>query len=180
MAIVHLYQHGNSISHSISRMSPLLDFMDKSWLGREDMYAPESIELLKKSGIDFNRHENEGIDVNYFGELLVTSGLVLFDNVKWVSFHSWACPVQCDSSWQDRGYDFGYLMKILTCEPLPTDEDDFFRLLFLWFPCLYDIKHVIRSCKPLKGGLQEIAESLGVRLSWSLHTGSSWRYSSRG
>jgi len=55
-------------------------------------------------------------------------------------------------------------MKILTCEPLPTDEDDFFRLLFLWFPCLYDIKHVIRSCKPLKGGLQEIAESLGVRL----------------
>jgi CCR4-NOT transcription complex subunit 7/8 len=56
-------------------------------------------------------------------------------------------------------------MKILTCEPLPTDEDDFFRLLFLWFPCLYDIKHVIRSCKPLKGGLQEIAESLGVRFS---------------
>jgi len=55
-------------------------------------------------------------------------------------------------------------MKILTCEPLPTDEDDFFRLLFLWFPCLYDIKHVIRSCKPLKGGLQEIAESLGVCL----------------
>jgi CCR4-NOT transcription complex subunit 7/8 len=52
------------------------------------MYAPESIELLKQSGIDFNRHEKEGIDVNYFGELLVTSGLVLFDNVKWVSFHS--------------------------------------------------------------------------------------------
>jgi CCR4-NOT transcription complex subunit 7/8 len=55
---------------------------------REDMYAPESIELLKKSGIDFKRHEEEGIDVDYFGELLVTSGLVLFDNVKWVSFHS--------------------------------------------------------------------------------------------
>jgi CCR4-NOT transcription complex subunit 7/8 len=52
------------------------------------MYAPESIELLKKSGIDFKRHEEEGIDVDYFGELLVTSGLVLFDNVKWVSFHS--------------------------------------------------------------------------------------------
>lgn len=53
-------------------------------------------------------------------------------------------------------------MKILTNEALPQDEDDFFRLLFIWFPCLYDIKHVIRSCKPLKGGLQEIAESLGV------------------
>lgn len=52
------------------------------------MYAPESIDLLKKSGIDFKRHEEEGIDVDYFGELLITSGLVLFDNVKWVSFHS--------------------------------------------------------------------------------------------
>jgi CCR4-NOT transcription complex subunit 7/8 len=52
------------------------------------MYAPESIELLQKSGIDFLRHTNEGIDINYFGELLITSGLVLFENVKWVSFHS--------------------------------------------------------------------------------------------
>jgi hypothetical protein len=54
----------------------------------DDMYAPESIELLKKSGIDFKRHEEDGINPLYFGELLVTSGLVLFDSVKWVSFHS--------------------------------------------------------------------------------------------
>jgi CCR4-NOT transcription complex subunit 7/8 len=51
------------------------------------MYAPESIELLTKSGIDFKRHDEQGIDVEYFGELLVTSGLVLFEDVKWVSFH---------------------------------------------------------------------------------------------
>ncbi|KIR26935.1 CCR4-NOT transcription complex subunit 7/8 [Cryptococcus deuterogattii 99/473] len=116
----------------------------------EDMFAPDSIDLLKSSGIDFKRNEEEGIDVEYFGELLITSGLVLFDNVKWVSFHS-------------RGYDFGYLLKILTCEPLPADETDFFRLLFIWFPCIYDIKHIVRSIKTLRGGLQEIAESLGVK-----------------
>jgi CCR4-NOT transcription complex subunit 7/8 len=52
------------------------------------MYAPESIELLKNSGIDFKRNQEDGIDVEYFGELLVTSGLVLFPTVKWVSFHS--------------------------------------------------------------------------------------------
>jgi CCR4-NOT transcription complex subunit 7/8 len=52
------------------------------------MYAPDSIKLLKDSGIDFKRFEEEGIDVQYFGELLITSGLVLFDQVKWVSFHS--------------------------------------------------------------------------------------------
>lgn len=62
-----------------------------------------------------------------------------------------------------RGYDFGYLLKILTCEPLPADETDFFRLLFIWFPCIYDIKHIVRSIKTLRGGLQEIAESLGVK-----------------
>ena len=56
---------------------------------REDMYAPDSIELLKNSGIDFKRNEDEGIDIDYFGELLITSGLVLFDNIKWVSFHSY-------------------------------------------------------------------------------------------
>ncbi|RXK39884.1 CCR4-NOT transcription complex subunit 7/8 [Tremella mesenterica] len=115
----------------------------------EDMYAPDSIELLKNSGIDFKRNEEEGIDVEHFSELLVTSGLVLFDNVKWVSFHS--------------GYDFGYLLKLLTNEPLPSTETEFFRLLFIWFPCIYDIKHVVRSVKTLRGGLQEIAESLGVQ-----------------
>ena len=66
--------------------SPLV--IDLLMLFREDMAAPDSIELLKTSGIDFKRNEEEGIDVEYFGELLVTSGLVLFDHIKWISFHS--------------------------------------------------------------------------------------------
>lgn len=144
--------------------------VDKGQLKRysEDMYAPDSIDLLKNSGIDFKRHEDEGIDVEYFGELFITSGLVLFDNVKWVSFHSYVRPTshtyleQPKSLIRSSGYDFGYLIRILTCEPLPPDEPDFFRLLAIWFPCYYDIKHVARSVKTLRGGLQEIAESLGV------------------
>lgn len=51
------------------------------------MYSPESIDLLHKSGIDFPRHETEGIKPSAFAELLITSGLVLFDEVKWISFH---------------------------------------------------------------------------------------------
>ena len=50
------------------------------------MYAPESIELLHKSGIDFQRHEELGIMPKDFAELLITSGLVLFDDAKWISF----------------------------------------------------------------------------------------------
>jgi CCR4-NOT transcription complex subunit 7/8 len=54
----------------------------------DDMYAQDSIELLTKSGIDFQRNQDYGIDVEHFGELLISSGLVLVDDVKWISFHS--------------------------------------------------------------------------------------------
>jgi hypothetical protein len=53
----------------------------------DDMYAPESIELLQKSGIDFQRHEEIGILPNDFAELMITSGLVLAPETKWISFH---------------------------------------------------------------------------------------------
>jgi CCR4-NOT transcription complex subunit 7/8 len=51
------------------------------------MYAQDSIDLLTKSGIDFKKHQDMGIDVEHFGELLTSSGLVLLTDVKWVSFH---------------------------------------------------------------------------------------------
>ena len=54
---------------------------------REDMYAQESIELLDRSGIKFKQHEEHGIDVENFAELLTTSGIVLCDEIKWLSFH---------------------------------------------------------------------------------------------
>ena len=72
---------------------------------QEDMYAQDSIDLLTRSGIEFREHEERGIDVAAFGELLISSGLVLTDDVIWISFHS--------------GYDFGYLLKLLTAAPLP-------------------------------------------------------------
>lgn len=114
----------------------------------EDIYAQDSIELLVKSGIDFKKHAEIGIDVHYFGELLITSGLVLTDDVKWISFHS--------------GYDFGYLLKVLTCNALPAEEVEFFEQLNIYFPCIYDIKFLMKSCKNLKGGLQDVANDLKV------------------
>lgn len=50
----------------------------------------------------------------------------------------------------------------MTCNPLPSQEADFFRLLRVWFPCIYDIKYLMRSCKTLKGGLQDVADDLQV------------------
>jgi len=114
----------------------------------EDIYQADSIDLLSKSGIDFKEHDAKGIDVDTFGEMLMTSGIVLNEDVKWVSFHS--------------GYDYGYLLKVLTCQALPKDENEFFDLLRTYFPCIYDVKYLMKSCENLKGGLQKVAEDLQV------------------
>ncbi|GLT74945.1 hypothetical protein SLA2020_467070 [Shorea laevis] len=54
----------------------------------EDVFANDSIELLRQSGIDFKKNNEEGIDAVRFGELLMSSGIVLNDSVHWVTFHS--------------------------------------------------------------------------------------------
>ncbi|CAM9247349.1 unnamed protein product, partial [Ectocarpus sp. 4 AP-2014] len=121
----------------------------------EDMYAHDSIQLLKNSGIDFQGHERRGIDLQDFGELLMTSGLVLLPNVTWLSFHS--------------GYDFGYLIKLLTCSNLPTQESDFFDLLQLYFPKIYDIKYLVSSQDGFHGGLNKLADDLKVERIGPMH-----------
>ncbi|KAJ2079341.1 CCR4-NOT transcription complex subunit 8 [Coemansia sp. RSA 988] len=113
-----------------------------------DMFAQESIDLLSNSGIDFRKNEEFGIDAFHFGELLTDSGMVLFKEVRWISFHS--------------GYDFGYLLKLLTCNALPDDEEGFFKILHMFFPGIFDIKYMMRSCRMLKGGLQDVADDLEV------------------
>ena len=54
------------------------------------MFAPESVEQLQKAGFDFQRHEEFGILPNDFAELMITSGLVLSHDTKWISFHRYA------------------------------------------------------------------------------------------
>ena len=122
---------------------------------KDDMFAQDSIELLKVSGIDFAKFEEYGIDVQYFGELLMMSGLVLNDDVKWISFHS--------------SYDFGYLLKTLTCNELPLDESLFMDLLHTYFPCIYDVKFMMTAAVSLYGGLSSLAESLQVERIGPMH-----------
>jgi len=55
--------------------------------------------LLKEAGIDFDLLNKEGIDVMVFGDLLMSSGLVINPKVYWITFHG--------------TYDFSYLLKVL-------------------------------------------------------------------
>ena len=78
--------------------------------------------------------------------------------MKWISFHS--------------GYDFGYLIKLLTCQPLPAEEGAFFELLATYFPCIYDVKHLmtkVEGGKLFHGGLNRLAEQLHVERVGPMH-----------
>ena len=96
-----------------------------------DLYAADSVQFLQNCGIDFARHNREGIDASLFGELLMSSGIVLSDEVRWIAFQG--------------KYDFGYLIKLLTCDQLPASQDHFFDLLHTYFPNIYDIKWLLHN-----------------------------------
>ena len=110
---------------------------------------------MKASGIEFDKFEKLGIDINYFGELLTVSGLVLNDEVKWLTFHS--------------SYDFGYLLKALTGTELPLDESGFMDVYHTYFPVAYDIKFMMVSIEGLYGGLAALADTLEVQRIGPMH-----------
>lgn len=117
----------------------------------EDLYATDSIDLLKSGGINFDHFAKHGIDMIHFGELLTGSGLVLNDEVTWLAFHA--------------GYDFGYLIKVLSGRELPDKEEDFQVLFHTYFPSIYDVKYVLRQTPDLSHtlGLDALSDTLGVR-----------------
>eukprot|EP01065_Artemidia_motanka_P041625 TRINITY_DN5419_c0_g2_i1.p1 TRINITY_DN5419_c0_g2~~TRINITY_DN5419_c0_g2_i1.p1 ORF type:complete len:490 (+),score=116.22 TRINITY_DN5419_c0_g2_i1:64-1533(+) len=122
----------------------------------DDIYAQDSIDLLASSGLDFERFASQGIDVNHFAELLISSGLVfnaygVDTQVQWLSFHS--------------GYDFGYLVKILTNKELPSEEEEFFELMQGYFPEVFDVKYLLKQTGGALSdmcGLNKLGEDLAV------------------
>ncbi|EFJ15954.1 hypothetical protein SELMODRAFT_84624 [Selaginella moellendorffii] len=141
-------EDGNLPTFGSTRESYLWQFNFREFNIKEDVYAHDSIELLKQSGIDFQKNQEHGIDAERFGELLMSSGVILNESVHWITFHS--------------GYDFGYLLKLLTCQNLPPSEADFFVLLRIYFPTIYDVKYLMKFCDNLHGGLNRLAEVLEV------------------
>jgi hypothetical protein len=171
------------------------------------------------------QNEARGIDVQHFGELLMSSGIVLNDDIRWITFHSgydfgyllkvpmhvyrtciactawgglycmyctqcwmylqysvvWSChsssrfvPVE-DSGSAHAAHPYSttdlrepaaaaVLQQVLTCQPLPTAEPEFFELLNLYFPCVFDIKYLMKFCDNLHGGLNKLAELLDVQV----------------
>jgi CCR4-NOT transcription complex subunit 7/8 len=108
---------------------------------KHDMRSESSIQLLREAGCDFLKHQDQGICPYTLGELLVSSGLVLNENMKWISFHG--------------GYDFAYLIKALTGLSLPARVSEMLDYVDLFFPRRCDMKYLLRDT--YRGGLQTLA-----------------------
>ncbi|ORD95119.1 mRNA deadenylase subunit [Enterospora canceri] len=113
----------------------------------QNMHSKEAIDLLKAANIDFDEHKNKGIDLNEFGLMLFTSGLVLCSDIHWIGFHC--------------AYDFAYLIKLLTGNSMPEKEMVFYDYLNALFPSFIDFKYLIQDSEHMKKGLQEISGTFG-------------------
>ncbi|CAJ2646176.1 CCR4-associated factor 1-like protein 11 [Trifolium pratense] len=114
-----------------------------------DLHNKDSIDLLRRQGIDFNCNVIHGVHSLHFSELMLKSGLIFNKKVTWVTFHG--------------TYDFGYLVKILTRNNLPNSLEEFLHALrFIFGRSVYDIKYMIRYCNGLYGGLECVASILNV------------------
>ena len=113
-----------------------------------DQYSNESISLLTNSGINFELHQTKGIPPELFGEYMITSGLILNEDLHWISFHGI--------------YDFAYFLKIVTNLSIPENENLFFENLRLYFPHYYDIRYLVRYNDSFRGSLSKLGIELNV------------------
>ncbi|KAM6576546.1 hypothetical protein CsatB_028383 [Cannabis sativa] len=111
--------------------------------------ALDSIDLLKKQGIDFERNLTHGINSAHFANLMYHYRLVFNRDITWITFHS--------------AYDFGYLVKILTGCFLPHFLPDFLYLVSHFFgQNVYDMKYMMGFFPGLYGGLESLASTLQI------------------
>ncbi|XP_054808671.1 probable CCR4-associated factor 1 homolog 11 [Prosopis cineraria] len=114
-----------------------------------DRHNVEFIQLLKKQGMDFLRNKKEGVRSGIFRDCVLKSGLFFNSGLTWITFHG--------------TYDFGYLIKLLIGSELPPNVHMFSHLVAQIFePKIYDMKHVMKFCNGLYGGLEKVAKTLNV------------------
>jgi len=119
-------------------------------------YARDSIEMLKEAGIRFEEFNENGIDSIRFAEEAIASGLLLNENINWITFHG--------------AFDFAYLVKASTNTPLPASSDRFKKVLSEYFPRVYDIKILMKEVNELRSGsLSKLATDLDLKRMGTMH-----------
>lgn len=100
-----------------------------------DVRSDESIDLLRRSGIDFDKNLREGVAAPQLAGALKAA---LLNNpwmpaATWVTFHGL--------------YDVAYLVRLLTmAAPLPDTLPEFLWLARALLGDIVDVKHIAKSC----------------------------------
>jgi CCR4-NOT transcription complex subunit 7/8 len=85
----------------------------------------------------------------------MASGFVCNPTFRWICFHG--------------SFDFGYLLRLVSGNDLPVNVPDFFTLLKIYFPKIYDIKIITASINTLGKSLSSYGRNLEVKSSFSLN-----------
>lgn len=130
-----------------------------------DLVSPELVERLRHN-FDLDKHHSQGIDLAVFGEQLMSSGLVLNEDIRWISFCGSKSFLErpTDSSINGCGellglpwvafsglYTFAHLLHLLTSQSLPDGVEGFYEALDLFFPSRCDISKHIHQLPQLSG-----------------------------
>ncbi|KAH7671334.1 Ribonuclease CAF1 protein [Dioscorea alata] len=150
--ILHLIQLGLTLSDLSGQHHLVWEFNFRDFNIFTDVYSPDSIKLLRSSGIDFIRNIVQGVDSQRFASLLIEYGIVgAVSEVNWVTFHG--------------AYDFAYLIKMLSGgAKLPESLEEFLEMVRIYFgEEWWDVKHMMKYCDhSLYGGLEKVAAALKV------------------
>lgn len=123
-----------------------------------DTHTEESLVFLRRAGIDFPRHRNEGIAALALGRRIASSSLV-------VGAHG------CSPSWVtfSGSYDWGYLLKLVTLgRPLPGVATTFNKVLSVYCPKRRELRDLLPH-----GSLEVLGHKYGVKRCGSAHTAGS-------
>lgn len=112
----------------------------------KEMISSESLDLLRKSAINPEMHKTNGIKKFEFAQLLIESGLLMNENVTWITYHS--------------AYDLGFLINILMNDIMPNNRKDFEWWVHEYMPSLFDLNLLYKTVRgykysPLQGNLQQ-------------------------
>ncbi|XP_054793134.1 probable CCR4-associated factor 1 homolog 6 [Prosopis cineraria] len=163
LGLAKLIQVGLTLSNE-NGQCPMINGQRVCWqfkfcefIPKRDPKSRDMIDALRDSGMDLEKNQKDGVTYSDFAELLMSSGLVMRDEVSWITFQG--------------SSHFGYLVKLLTAagkKNLPETEQEFMEILNFCFPVFYDVKHLIRSSTNVNlhqhggGELEDVARFLEV------------------
>ncbi|XP_020259053.1 probable CCR4-associated factor 1 homolog 11 [Asparagus officinalis] len=144
-----LVQLGITLSNG--KISLAWQFNLKDFDHEADNRSEDSIELLKRSGIDFDKNRKYGISADVLSIGLTEKLIAGCEGLKWITFHGL--------------YDLAYLIKLVYKMPLPETLAGFLGLVRILFgPMVYDVKYMAKRCSAYfaEVGLVKLSKMLGI------------------